>query len=241
MLTHSLALINVHFQVGSLILADVIPEPPMFSDSKTRSYNLRICACRSIVNAVELVLQADARSNAPSMFLLDPYPEYMVDALVRTGSSVFLLLTQDNLTRRNVSSMMQPISRALEILSEISYLAAEAVPLIRARSSDMGLDNAYGEPSTASSTVENKRGFHIDPSVCSERLLSVLEQRALEDPDLVNKSVERTEIDILMASLLGTESGPELSGELLTGWDFDVSSAANRGRALLTRNEELLR
>lgn len=221
-------MINVHFQVGSLILADVIPDPPIFSDSSTRSYNLRICACRSITNAVELVLQADARSDAPSMFLLDPYPEYMVDALVRTSSSLLLLLKQENLTGRTVSSMIQPISRALKTLSEISYLAAEAVPLIRARCSEMGLSDAYGELSTASSTVENERGFRIDPSVCSERLLSVLEQRAFDDPDLVNKSVERTEIDILMASLLGTDSGPELSGELLTGWDFNVSSAASK-------------
>ena len=192
-----------------------------------------------MVNAVELVLQSDAKSQTPSIFLVDPYPEYMVDALIRTAHSLLFLLKQEMLKEHVLSSLTRPITKGLEILAEISYLAAEAVPLIRARYSEMGVDDPSAEPKAASRTCESVVGFHDDPSEHNERLLRVLEHRSVTDTYFVNNPVERMKTDTLITSLLEGDLGFLPARALSMGWNFHVSISTYKPRDSLTWNTEL--
>lgn len=135
LLTQVAALLNIHFEVGNLILADALPSTFVFIDQNFSPYDLRLCACRSIINALNLALQTNSPgSNDPPGFnilLLDPHPDLMTNAIIRAGSSLFILYEIQKLTQENVTTMFAVVIAALETLAKISHTAAEALPLLQ--------------------------------------------------------------------------------------------------------------
>ncbi len=139
-----IALLQIHFQVGNLILADTLPSTFVFIDENLNPYDLRLCACRTIIIALNLALQTTIPgangSGMLNILLLDPYPDLLTNAIIRTGSSLFLLYKAQKLTPENVITMFSVVIAALEVLSNISHIASEAIPLLQQRLSASGID-----------------------------------------------------------------------------------------------------
>ncbi|KEF52262.1 uncharacterized protein A1O9_11502 [Exophiala aquamarina CBS 119918] len=212
----SYTLLNIHFQVGSLILADALPSTVTFIDNSSKAYDLRLCACLRIVNAVNVALQTDVAEEDPtSILLLDPYPDQMVNALTRTGSSLFQLNSTDKLNYSNLKRLFTVVITALEILSEISHHAATAVPLLRQK---------FLEGSTHQTTTSPHDPLHqatlLADGLLDASLVQELEQQAI-DPTLVPSTIERNESNIFMSTFLSEEVQFTASDYLSHNWDFD--------------------
>lgn len=216
------ALLNIHFQVGSLILADTLPSTVTFTDNSSKPYDLRLCACLRIVNAVNVALQTDVAEEDPtSILLLDPYPDQMVNALIRTGSSLFQLYAAGKLNYSNLKRLFTVVINALEILSEISYHAAAAVPLLRQKFFDSSVHQSSPAPRDPIHQAALLADEMLDAGLVHE-----LEQQAI-DPTLVPKTIERNESNIFMSSFLSEEVQLTASDYLSHTWDFDVSATGS--------------
>ncbi|KIV93137.1 hypothetical protein PV10_04375 [Exophiala mesophila] len=125
----------IHFEVGNLILTDALPPTFSFIDHNFSPYDLRLCACRSIINALIQALRTDdPKSKNPRGFnilLLDPYPDLITNAIIRTGSALIVLYEMQKLCEDNLSTMFSVVIVALETLAKISHTASEAIPLLR--------------------------------------------------------------------------------------------------------------
>lgn len=213
------ALLNIHFQVGSLILADALPWQVNFTDNDLKPYDLRHCACLRIVNAVNTALQTDcSKEGTTSILLLDPYPEQMVNALIRTGTSLFSLFAADKISYMILKRMFSVVISALDILAEISSNASTAIPLLRQKFHEAGIGQVVASPQD---TI-HQAAFRAD-SLFDAGLVEELEQQA-NDPSLVSKTVERNENNIFMSSFLSEEIQPTEFDFLSQNWEFDVST-----------------
>src|SRR6202034_1763689 len=129
--------------MGALILADTLQETNGVLYAAIQPLDLRLCACRAIVNALALALQRDAHSpdqkSAASILLLDPYPEYMSNALRRTGNSILILYRANQLSLRSAETMFSVVSAGLEIISQVSYTALDSLPALRQQCSELGI------------------------------------------------------------------------------------------------------
>jgi hypothetical protein len=188
------ALLNIHFEVGNLILADALPSTFVFIDQNFSPYDLRLCACRSIINALNLALQTNSpRSNDPPGFnilLLDPHPDLMTNAIIRAGSSLFILYEIQKLTRENVTTMFSVVITALETLAKISHTAAEAIPLLQKKYATF-IDRAMA----ISDATPHLNAFSvaaIDPGSFDSEVVQCLERQATDSSflDLVVEQFE---------------------------------------------------
>lgn len=82
--------------------------------------------------------------SVPNILLLDPYPDLMTNAIVRTGSSLFILHTMQKVTSENVLEMFEVVITALEVLAKISNIALEAIPLLKEKLATSGLSHNAG-------------------------------------------------------------------------------------------------
>lgn len=135
LLRESAAHLIIHFEVGNLILTDALPPTFSFIDHNFSPYDLRLCACRSIINALIQALRTDdPKSKNPlglNILLLDPYPDLITNAIIRTGSALIVLYEMQKLCEENVSTMFSVVIAALETLAKISHTASEAIPLLK--------------------------------------------------------------------------------------------------------------
>lgn len=126
-----LVLLVTHYNLESLILADVleffehIPEPltdPIFSRSR---------ACHSIVNAMNLALNCDRYSHDESPYgsrlLHDPTPEYMVEVLSRSGKAIISCRSNREIASHTAQVMLSVICTSLNVLCHISQTASFAL------------------------------------------------------------------------------------------------------------------
>lgn len=154
MVTRVLAHLNIHFEVGNLILADALPPTFVFIDQNFSPYDLRLCACRSIINALNLALQTQSFKSKDhpgfDILLLDPYPDMMTHAIIRTGSSLLVLYEMQKLCQENVTAMFSVVVAALETLARISHTAAEAIPLLKRKYTASYLEQAMAIPDVTS-------------------------------------------------------------------------------------------
>ncbi|KAJ9612974.1 hypothetical protein H2200_002915 [Cladophialophora chaetospira] len=206
----SYTLLNIHFQMATLILADSTPEAVVFTDADSNPYSLRLCSCRNIVNAVSLAMRTDVTSHdatrLPSLLLLDPYPDYMTGALARTGSSLFQLYAKQEISAHSVTSMFSTVIAALKILSEISHLAVEAIPVLQQKFSESGAglmsdsqnDNFYQAAFSVASPV--------DENLLNAGIVAELEQQA-SNPALVDDTVVHNESNMLLSNFLTDDLG----------------------------------
>ena len=217
MLTFGPALVNIHFQVGSLILADSLPWPVDLTDNDLKRYDLRLCACLRIVNSVDNALHTDLSENGgTSILLLDPYPDQMVNALIRTGSSLLQLSTTDKISHKNFRRMFSVVLAALEILAEISHKAFTAVPLLKQKFLESGIGQATSDPQEIIHTAEFSAESLLDAGLVEE-----LEQQAI-NPSLVSRTVERNENNVFMSSFLSEDIQPTAFDYLSHNWDFEA-------------------
>ena len=222
MLTSAPALLNIHFQVGSLILADAVPSSMVFTDKDLSPYDLRLCACRSIVNAVNLALQTGSSDTGlPSVLLLDPYPDHMANALIRTGSSLFQLYNTQMVTHEQLKHMFSVVIAGLEILAEISHTASAGSSILKQKFLESGIGQV--------GALQNDAFYHsvfsvtsaVDRDLFDAGVVKELEQQA-SDPSLVDKTVEQNESNIYMSSFLFEDIQPNELDFISHDWTFDV-------------------
>lgn len=227
MLTKETALLKIHFQMGTLILADSCPESVAFTDVDSNPYSLRLCACRNIVNAVSLAMRTgfsqDEGLGLPSILLLDPYPDYMTGALARTGSSLFQLHAKQQISAQSVISMFSTVIAALEILSEISHLAVEAIPLLRQKFSESGIGQVSNRQNDVFYQAALSVASPVDENLFDSGLVAELEEQA-SNPGLVEKTVIQTESNMLLSSFLTDDIGLVDLDFLSQEWTLDVST-----------------
>lgn len=222
-LTLASALLNIHFQVGTLILADAIPSSVVFTDNDLSPYDLRLCACRSIVNAVNLALHAGSiETGLPSVLLLDPYPDLMVSALIPTGSSLFQLYNMQMLTHETLKRMFPMVIAGLDILAEISYIASAGASLLKQKFVETGLGKIDESQNDALYHAVFSLTSFVNRDLFDAGVVQELEQQAA-NPSLVDKTVEQNESNIFLPSLFMEEIQPNELDFLSNDWAFDVS------------------
>lgn len=160
---------------------DTLPSTFVFIDQTLNPYDLRLCACRNIINALNLAFQTNSpNSNHPPGFnilLLDPYPDLLTNAIIRTASSLLLLYEMQKLCQENAATMFSVVIAALETLAKISHTAAEAIPLLKQKSTTTFIEQTMGS-TTATPRLEDFSLAAIDPDVFDTELINDLEQPA---------------------------------------------------------------
>ena len=221
LLTELAALSAIHFQVGNLILVDALPSKFVFIDQSFSPYDLRLCACRSIVNALNLALQTPySKTNGwpgSHTLLLDPHPDHMTNAMIRTGSSLCILYTMQKLTQENVNAMFAVVIAALKVLSEVSHIASEAIPLLEQKLAQSGIHQAacLGDDTARHASISKPSLVDFDAEAVRE-----LEQLA-QDPFLVDLLVAGSD-DSSGSDYLQYEMEPSDLDILLPDWISEV-------------------
>lgn len=183
---------NIHFEVGNLILADALPSTFVFIDQNFTPYDLRLCACRSIVNALNLALQTRSLggdgSPGISILLLDPHPDLMANAMIRTGSSLFILHEMQRLTSESLTAMFTVVIAALDVLAKISHTASEAIPLLKQKFETCAIEQTATFRDDALYKAAVSVTATIDPVSMDREVLRELEKLAA-DPFLADQTV----------------------------------------------------
>lgn len=215
--------------MGVLILADTLglPEIPVAIHTNFNIIDLRMSSTRAIVNLINFTLQTDGhgRDSSSSILLRDPYPEHVSNGLNRTAHSILYLFNLKLLTARMAETMASAVFTGLEILSQISYSAADAVPALLALYRDAKL-TAMTRESQHSIQLPLISPLSPDTSVTlatfQNGTLIELDQQASADPSLVSKTIERHEAEIrtdfMLDSLLWTAFN-----SVSQDWAFEVS------------------
>ena len=199
------ALLNIHFQLGHLILVDALPPEFIFIDRYYTTYDLRLCACRTIVTALKVALQTEGTHN---ILLLDPHPELMTNAIVRTGSSILLLHRMQKMSIDTTLTMCSVVLKALEVLSNISHTASTAIPQLKREVDEIGVDH-----SAAFQTDD----LHAAVSVTSEvgqrifqnHVLRYLEQQPAASPSFFGFLPESLDVDSPLSPMEGMSGSLE--------------------------------
>ena len=188
------ALLQIHFQVGNLILADTLPSTFVFIDENLNPYDLRLCATRAIIIAVNLALQTSivgtVGSTMMNVLVLDPYPDILTNAIVRTGSSLFLLYNAQKLTTENVMTMFPVVISGLKVLADLSHTASEAIPLLQQKFAASGIDQAAFLKNDVLHQAAVSVAAPLDQEVFEAEVLRELEHQAATTTLKVNNTGE---------------------------------------------------
>lgn len=182
---------------------------------------------RAIVNLVNLTLQADGhiRDTSSSILLRDPYPEHVSNGLSRAAHSILYLFNSRLLTARMAETMASALFTGLQILSQISYSAADAVPTLLALYRDAKLTVMTSE-SQQSIQLPLATALAPDTPVTLETFengtLIELGHQASADPSLVNKTIERHEAEIRTEFMLDDLQWTDFNS-VSQDWAFEVS------------------
>ena len=121
-------LLITHYNLGSLVLADVLDTVDLVPEPLASLVFSRQRACQAIVNVLTLVLNSDRYSHETSSFgstlLRDPTPEYMVEVFSRCGRAIFLCEENREIPSYTAQVMLSVICTSLNVLSHISQTAA---------------------------------------------------------------------------------------------------------------------
>lgn len=222
----STALLQIHFQVGNLILADTLPSTFVFIDENLNPYDLRLFATRAIIIAVNLALQTSIvgtdGSTMMNILVLDPYPDILTNAIVRTGSSLFLLYDAQKLSTENVMTMFPVVISGLKVLADLSYTALEAIPLLEQKFAAYGIDQAAFLRNDVLHQAAVSVGAPFDQEVFDVEVLRELEQQAATSTPKVNYAGES---DTSPKTDEGLDPFHQFDLDFLSkDWTFDVSA-----------------
>ena len=188
------ALLQIHFQVGNLILADTLPSTFVFIDENLNPYDLRLCATRAIIIALNLALQTSILgtdgSTIMNVLVLDPYPDLLTNAIVRTGSSLFILCSAQKLTTENMMTMFPVVISALKVLANLSHTASEAIPLLQQKFATSGIDQTTLFKNDVLHQAAVSVAAPLDHKLFDAEVLRELEQQAANSISSENNTGE---------------------------------------------------
>ena len=146
-LTMTIVLLNVHYHLGTLVLADVLKVAPIVPKPLADLALSPLHACHAIVKALNLALTCDryCRDDSPfgNRILLDPNPSHMVEVLSRCGKAILHCHQQGEISSHNTQHMFSVVCNSLEILCQVSHAASTALSSIRsiASATRVGIGN----------------------------------------------------------------------------------------------------
>lgn len=159
-----------------------------------------------------------------NVLLLDPHPELMVNAIVRTGCSVFVLHEAHKLTVENTIRMFSTVISALEVLANICHTAVEAIPLLQNKMTASGINLQQTSPNDIlDHAMVSMTGVGDYDLFRSENALDLNTHADFHDP------LERSacDIDVTMGTV-DDDIGPPSSYSTLPNWEFDVNVLTTR-------------
>lgn len=161
----------------------------------------RLSSTRAIVNLINLILlqvEPYTGDEPSSIILKDPYPEHTRNGLTRAAYSVLKLLGTMSLPMQLAEIMATSLFAGLEILSQISYTAAECLEKLQKVYSEanVSVKRRQTVPSEYLSAAASTLSSSITPEIFEEETIQQL-GLAGEDPSLVDKTIERYEPDEL--------------------------------------------
>lgn len=160
--------------------------------------NHRLASTRAVVNVINLVRQFDSFNPQDSSLLLrDPYPEHASNTLNRAARSIVSLTSKGTITPAVAAVLASTVLQGLLIVSQISFSAADYLPILTLLFRDHGILTHVPGPLLQDPT-NGATSVLLDSAITSEMLetetLKELGQQAIADPSLVLKSIERHEM-----------------------------------------------
>jgi hypothetical protein len=192
-------ILSFHFHLGVLILVDTLDAQPETQDLDTSCdiTAYRLSSTRAIVNLINLMLlQAEpyTSQNTTSIILKDPYPEHTRNGLSRAAYSVLHLSSTRSLPNQVAEIMASSLFAGLEILTQISYTAAESLGKLQKVYAEANLfvKRRQAVPSACLTATASSLDSQVTPQIFEKETVRQL-GLAVEDPSLVDKSIERHE------------------------------------------------
>jgi hypothetical protein len=189
--------LDLDFGLGVLTLADTL-SATSYAHLIPSEYELRISSARAIVNAVSMVLQTDHYTSGSygtnSQLLQVPYPEHIINALLRAGSSLITLYRTKSVSTGHVEIMFCVILRGLETLQIVSYSAREAFENLLSLCDEFGLRPKSYQDSSAAILSANEVPPAVGLAFHDKAFLKRLDENITMDPGLINSTIKRHEL-----------------------------------------------
>ena len=112
----------------------------------------------------------------------------MANAMIRTGSSLFILYEMQKLTLESMTAMFAVVIAALEVLANISHTASQAIPLLKQKFVTSGIDQTATFRDDALHKAAVSVIAPMDPEFIDAEVFRELEKQAA-DPFLVDQTV----------------------------------------------------
>ena len=192
-----IVLLDLDFGLGVLTLVDTLSATSN-GHLIPSEYELRISSARAIVNAVSMVLQTDHYTSGShgrnSQLLQVPYPEHIINGLLRAGSSLIHLYRTNSMSPSMVEIMFCVIFSGLETLRIVSYSAEEAFESLLSLCDDCGLRPKSYQDSSLSMIASNEISPAVGLALHDKQFLKTLDENINMDPGLINATIERHEL-----------------------------------------------
>lgn len=188
----------LHYHLGVLILADTLAagSAALGLDEQVSIANHRLASTRAVVNVINLVRQLDNFNPEKSSLLLrDPYPEHASNCLHRAAKSVLGLVQSGSITTPIAAVLASALLQGLQIVSQISFSAAESLSTLTATFREHGVPLSAKDMSSQQVPTAILLDSAVTPEMLENETLKELGHQAVADPGLVVKSIERYEID----------------------------------------------
>lgn len=191
-----IVLLDVEFSLGVLTLVDTLTATSN-AHFLPSEYELRLSSARSIVCAVNLMLNTDhyalGNHSNNSNLLKVPYPENIINGLLRAGSSLIHLYNNQSVSASMIEVMFCVIFTGLEILQIISYSAREALESLNSLLSDSGIQAKSYQASSTCTVPPYEASAAIRSAVHDRDFFKWNAEHISVEPDLVNSTIESIE------------------------------------------------
>ncbi|KAK5181773.1 hypothetical protein LTR44_005973 [Exophiala sp. CCFEE 6388] len=223
----SYLILSLHFHLGVLILVDTLEALPkahvagQFLDVK----GYRISSTRTIVNLIHLMLQQTESHNCDattSIILRDPYPEHTRNALARAGYSVLNLYDSMSISKQAAEIMASSLLAGLEVLTQVSYIAAESLSDLHKVYAESDLVIKRREIADLAHLTVLSSAFEtsVSPEMFDDETVKQLDL-AGEDPRLVDKTIERHEVHNLTQDFVWNDFSEIDFSAFTQDWAFE--------------------
>ncbi|RDW57124.1 hypothetical protein BP6252_13870 [Coleophoma cylindrospora] len=223
-------LLNLHYHMGVLIFVETVDTFQDLSktiSSRFNSIDYRLTSTRAIVNLVNLSLQVDVhRESTSSLLLRDPYPEHISNGLSRAAHSIVYLCRSKLLNTDAANAMASAILSGLDILSQVSYTAAESLTPLRELFSDaklMANSSCITQSAGLVAPIAALSNSLVSSQTFEDEIIKELGQQASVDPSLVNKTIEQHELIALSADSMLEDLQWIDFNAMRQDWSFEVA------------------
>ncbi|KIW95865.1 uncharacterized protein Z519_02929 [Cladophialophora bantiana CBS 173.52] len=196
----SYLILSLHFHLGVLILVDTLEAQ---SGVQVPSQHIDIGECRlsstrtvvSIINMMLLPPESYNSDDGANLIFKDPYPEHTRNALTRAAYSVLTLFRTMSVSRHAAEIMASSLFTGLEVLTQVSYTAAESLDGLHRAYSETDLVVRHRRADTSAhltAPLSSPCGNPVSHEMFEEETVRQLDL-AGDDPSLVKKTIERHE------------------------------------------------